>query len=307
MGSLAILLHNPMPHFLFALPWIAWLALQPDRWRVLPTLAAGYLPLTLGVGFSWALLLSQLQGNSLAGLFPFDDNPYHRVANFFWDWHIRMRTALPGPNDLVLETRIAEFVRLWNWAVPGLPALAAAGWWLGRRNTGIRLLGLSFACMFLGYLGIGFTQGNGWGARYLHPAWGALPVLAAAALVLIEDNDARTRLRVFVLRLALLSLVFATSLRAIQIYGYMDMHLAHAPPSVPGERQIVFVAFDRVNYTADLVQNDPFLRNDAWYMFSYGRAADHAFIASHFPEARLVHQSKHGEVWLLGPAGARPR
>lgn len=302
VGSFAILLHNPLPHFLFALPWIVWLALQPDRWRALPTLAAGYVPLTLGLGFGWALLLSQIQGATLTGLFPFDDNPYHRVANFFWDWHVKMRTALPGPADEVLETRIAEMVRLWNWAVPGLPALAVAGWWLGRRNAGVRLLGLSFACTFLGYMGIGFTQGNGWGARYLHPAWGVLPVLAAAALVLTVENDARMRLRIFVLRLALLSLVFATLLRAAQIHGYLEMHLAQAPPSVPGERQIVFVPFDRVNYTADLVQNDPFLRNDVWYMFSYGRAADHAFMAARFPEARLVHQSSRGEVWVLDRA-----
>jgi len=84
VGSFALLLHNPMPHFLFALPWIVWLALQPDRLRKLLALAAGYAPLALGVGFGWALLLSQIQGNALSGLFPFDDNPYHKVANFFW-------------------------------------------------------------------------------------------------------------------------------------------------------------------------------------------------------------------------------
>ena len=305
VGSVAILLHNPMPHFLFSLPWIIWLALQPDRLRVLPKLAAGYAPLTLGVGFSWALLLSQIQGDSLTGIFPLDDNPYHRVANFFWDWHVRMRTALPGPGDFVLDTRIAEFVRLWSWAVPGLPVLAAAGWWLGRRNTGMRLLGLSFVCTLLGYMGIGFTQGNGWGARYLHPAWGVLPVLAAAALVLAEDKQARDRLGIYLARLTLLSLVFATLLRAAQINAYVDMHLANAPPSVPGKRQIVFVVFDRSNYTADLVQNDPFLRNDAWYMLSYGRAADHALIASRFRGAQLVYQSAHGEVWSLPPASGR--
>jgi len=38
-------------------------------------------------------------------------------------------------------------------------------------------------------------------------------------------------------------------------------------------------------------------------MLSYGRAADHAFMASRFPEARLVHQSSRGEVWVLDRAG----
>src|SRR5262249_27708550 len=141
-----------------------------------------------------------------------------KVANFFWDWHIRMRGALPGPNDAVLATRIAEFVRLWNWAVPGLPVLAAAGWWIARRNVGVRLLGLSFLSTFLGYMAIGYTQGNGWGARYLHPAWGALPILAAVALVLFAGKEARERLGIYVASLSLLSLVFATLLRATQIH-----------------------------------------------------------------------------------------
>jgi len=55
-------------------------------------------------------------------------------------------------------------------------------------------------------------------------------------------------------------------------------------------------------YTADLVQNDPFLRNDVWYMFSYGRAADHSFIASRFPGARLMHRSSRGGAWVLDRA-----
>jgi hypothetical protein len=304
VGSFAILLHNPLPHFLFALPWIVWLALQPDRLRKLLPLAAGYVPLALGVGFGWALLLGQIQGNALTGILPVDDNPYHRVVNFLWDWHIKMRNALPGPRDTVLWTRFAEFVRLWNWAVPGLPVLAAAGWWLGRRDARMRLLGLSFVCTFLGYLAIGYTQGNGWGARYLHPAWGTLPVLGAAALVLLGSNG--VRVKVYVATLALLSLVFATLLRATQIHAYLDMHLANRPPTVPGARQIVFVAHDHPNYTADLVQNDPFLRNDVWYMFSLSREKDHSLVASRFPGAQLISEDRRGEVWLLDPTTHHP-
>ena len=302
VGSFALILHNPLPHTLFALPWIVWLAGQPDRYRKLLALAAGYVPLALGIGFGWALLLSRIQGNALTGLLPFDDNPLHQIINFFWGWHVKMRTALPGPDDAVFATRIAEFVRLWNWAVPGLPVLAAAGWWIGRRNAQCRLLGASFACTFLGYFAIGFTQGHGWGARYLHPAWGTLPILGAAALVLAGDREARDRLGTYAASLALLSLVFATLLRATQIHGYFEMHLANRPTAVPGERQIILVAFDRPSYTADLIQNDPFLRNDVWYMFSYNRALDRSFMALRFPGARLVSEDRRGEVWLLDRA-----
>jgi len=306
IGSFALILHNPMPHTVFALPWIAWLALQPDRSRNLLALFAGYAPIALGVGLGWALLLSQLQGDALYGLFPLDDNPLHQIANFFWAWHIKMRTALAEPGDAVLAARVAEQIRLWNWAVPGLPILAAAGWWMRRQNAGVRLLGLSFICTFCAYLAIGFTQGHGWGARYLHPAWSALPILGAAPLVSTWSRGSGARLGAYAASVALLSLVFATLLRATQIHDYFDMHLANRPATETGARQLVFVTFDPVKYTADFVQNDPFLRNRIWYMLSYGRVSDRALVRSHFPRARLISEDRRGTVWRLVEPTGRP-
>lgn len=299
VGSFALVLHNPLPHTLFALPWIIWLALQPGRYRNLLALGAGYLPLVLLLGFGWALLLSSIQGNPYYGILPFDDNPLHRVVNFFWGWHIKMRSALAGPGDAVLAKRAAELVRLWTWAVPGLPLLAAAGWWLGRRDRRTLLLGLSVVFTTLGYFVIGFSQGYGWGARYFHPAWGSLPVLGAAALVLLPGDDARERLRGYIAALALLSLVLATGLRATQIDDYLDMHLANRPPTLPDVRQVVFIPHDRVTYTSDLIQNDPFLRDKVWFMASFGRASDRLLVKSRFPNARLVSDDSRGQTWLV--------
>src|SRR6266581_3717594 len=231
VGSFALILHNPLPHALFALPWIVWLALQPQRYRKLLALAAGYLPITLAVGFGWTLLLGDIQGNTLYGLYPFEGNAFERAANFVWIWHIKMRTALAGPGDNVVSTRIAELSRLWNWAVPGLPLLAAAGWWLGRPRPELRLLGLSMLCTAAGYFFIGFNQGQGWGARYLHPAWATLPILASVALVRMSPGHACERLRGYVASLTVLSLVFATALRASQIHDYVERHLANRPPT----------------------------------------------------------------------------
>jgi hypothetical protein len=299
VGAFALILHNPLPHTLFALPWIASLALGAARYRNLAALAAAYLPLAAAIGFGWALLLSGIQGPQGYGLFPPDDDPFHRVANFFWEWHVKLRSALPLPETDVLSLRLAELARLWNWAVPGLPILAAIGWWLGRRDRGVLLLGLSMISTFLGYLLIGFTQGHGWGARYFHPAWGVLPVLAAAALVQLPAGSRREHLHGYVASLAILSLLCATLFRAVQINAYLEMHLANRPSALRGVSQIVFVAFDRPNYTADLVQNDPFLRNKVWSMISYGRTSDHALIQSRFPNARLVSSDRRGEVWRL--------
>lgn len=301
VGSFALVLHNPLPHALFALPWIVWLALQPGPYRNLLALGIGYAPLALAVGFGWALLLSHIQGDPLFGILPFDDNPVHRVANFFWAWHIRMRTALAWPDDFVVSSRLAELVRLWNWSVPGLLLLAATGWWLARRDRCVRLLGLSMICTFAGYLFIGFNQGHGWGARYLHPAWGSLPILAAVALVRLGKSNACERLGGYVASLAVFSLVFATALRAVQINDDLSRHLANRPTPLPGVRQIIFVEHDWPTYTADLVQNDPFLRDKVWIMFSYGQKSNAEFMQTRFPSAQLVHRDRRGEVWRLQP------
>lgn len=301
VGSFALVLHNPLPHTLFALPWIAWLAVQPARYRYLLALAAGYVPLAAALGLGWPLLLFELQGPMQYGWFPDDGNPLHRIVNFFWGWHIRMRTALAAPLDGVLAMRLAELVRLWHWALPGLPLLALAGWWIGRRDRRVLLLGLSLLSTLAGYLFIAFSQGHGWGARYLHPAWGALPVLGAVYIVLVRNRETGRPLAPYVASLAILSLVLATLLRAVQIDGYVETHLANRPDALPEGRQIVFVESDLGNYTPDLVQNDPFLRNRVWYMMSYGRNSNRDLMSLRFPDARLVREDSRGQVWRLAP------
>jgi hypothetical protein len=306
VGSLALLLHNPLPHTLFALPWIVWLALQPGARRNLLALAAGYAPLALLLGFGWAMLLSHLQGPTAYALLPEGGSALDRLANFLWGWHIRMRSALPGPGDEVLAARAAELMRLWNWAVPGLPLLAAAGWWLARGSAPARLLGLSALCTGVGYLFIGFNQGNGWGARYFHPAWGTLPVLAALALAGVHRIRGCERLGGYVALLAVLSLLAASALRAHQIQGFMDLHLAARPPAAPDAHRIVFVAFRRAEFSMDLVQNDPLLRGEVWYMMSYGAANDADFMRARFPGAQRELLDSRGSVWRVGPARRAP-
>ena len=297
VGSFALLLHNPVPHALFALPWIVWLALQRDM-RSLAFLAAGYAPLVVVGGFGWAMLLGDLRGPVGYSLLANDGTALTGVVNFLWEWHAKVRSVISEPGDVRIAARTAELTRLWNWAVPGLPLLAAAGWWVAWRDARARLLGLSMLAIVVGYLLVGYDQGYGWGARYLHPAWGALPILAALALV-HAPNRGCGRLRGYVASLALFSLVFATALRAIQIDDFLESHLANRPPAAPHTRQVVFVTSDRAQYTPDLVQNDPFLRNDIWYLLSHGPAADERFMRTKFPQAERTLVDRRGSVWRL--------
>jgi quinol-cytochrome oxidoreductase complex cytochrome b subunit len=161
------------------------------------------------------------------------------------------------------------------------------------------LLGLSMASTVVGYMVVWFDQGFGWGARYLHPAWGTLPILGAAALTLVREPSTRTRLRGYVASVILLSLVLATALRGAQIQGFVENQLSNLPPYVPDTRQIVFIRYDQENYTADLVQNDPYLRDKVWFLMSFGRQYDYLLMKSRFPNARQVSDDKRGSVWRL--------
>jgi hypothetical protein len=296
VGSLALVQSNPVPHLLFALPWIVWLGREPGGRRSVLLLAAGYAPLTLLLGLGWWLFLRELQGKMPVLLYPPDSDPLHRLGNLLWYLSLEFRAVFSFPADETLAKRIGEQVRLWSWAVPGLPLLALAGWWaLGRRVAGLHLFALSLAATLVGYLFVSFDQGYGWGARYVHSAWAALPLLAAAAMVCAERA-----LSNYSMRVALYSLVFATTLRLLQIHLFMQDQLELRPPFEKGARQIVFIAPNYEFYTQDFVQNDPFLRAPVIYMMSRGRKRDYEqVIARRFPAARLTYDGPGGQVWRL--------
>ncbi|HUJ85900.1 MAG TPA: hypothetical protein VLX30_03505 [Burkholderiales bacterium] len=302
-GSLALVLSNPVPHMLFALPWIWWIGRQPGGRRQLVALGAGYAPLTLVLGFGWWLFLRHLQGDT--GALPYlpDGNLLHRLANWIWYLLLEIRIAFSLPGLDTLSRRFGEQVRLWSWAVPGLPLLALAGWWiLGRRVAELRLFALSLVATLLGYLFVTFDQGYGWGARYVHPAWSALPILASAAMARTGNSDQGRELRNYVARVALYSLVFATALRLFQIRLFMAEQLALRPPFDPGAREIVFIPQNFEYYTQDFVQNDPLLRSPVMFMMSHGRILDYRdVIKRRFPGARLTYDGPNGQVWRLPP------
>ena len=301
VGSLAIVQGNPVPHILFALPWVVWLARQPDRRRSLALLAAAYAPLTLLLGLGWWLFLRKLQGDMAALAYAADADPLHHLGNLLWYLALELRTVFTAPSDETLGWRIGEQVRLWGWAVPGLPILAAAGWWMrGRYVIGLHLLALSLASTLVGFLFVSFDQGYGWGARYVHSAWAVLPILASAAMVSVETGGKPATLVNYGVRVALFSLVFATALRLVQIRLFMDDQLALRPPFEPGAKQIVFITLNVDYYTMDFVQNDPFLRDPVIFMMSWGPVSNYkTIIERRYPRARLTYDGPNGQVWKL--------
>ncbi len=53
VGSIALTLHTPVPHLLFAIPWVIWIVRRPGNARLLGWLILGYLPLCLLLGAGW--------------------------------------------------------------------------------------------------------------------------------------------------------------------------------------------------------------------------------------------------------------
>ena len=285
VGSLALALHNPFPHTLFALPFIAWIALRPAPVRNLLRLALGYAPglLVLVGGWMWyrARLTHPLetQGGLLAGL------------------AVVRRYAFTAPSLELLLGRTMSLAELASWAVPLLLPLAVLGAVRCRENVGARLLALSALATLLGYAFVPYDQGHGWGYRYFHGAWGALPLLAAGAL---ERAQASGSLRRLVLGAALCSLVLCTPLRFVQVRTFIDAHLAQLP-SVPGGRgqRVIFVDPGRGSYSIDLVQNDPFLESDRWVLISHGEAADRQFMQAFFPRSKRAAAGVVASVWVV--------
>jgi hypothetical protein len=295
VGSIALTLHNPVPHFLFALPWLLWLARQDKPLRLLACLSAGYLPLCIFLGIGWFKFIHTLSQGV----------PDHTAGP---STVISQATALAGavfslPTVDILYARLVGVAKVWVWAVPGLVLLACVGAWKLRSNAQCRLLAASAAITLLGYLLVPVDQGHGWGYRYFHSAWFVLPLLAAGLLARTRapadkpDSYATDDVRAFVTACAILTLTIGVGHRAVQIHGFIAEALDGLPRYPSDERRVTFVNTSFF-YTADLVQNDPWLRGNVIRMVSRGRPDDTALMREYFPQMQMIYDDPHGSVWV---------
>lgn len=304
VGGLALTLHNPLPHLLFALPFIVCLAARRE-FASLGTLAAGYLPLALLLGIGWqhflaAMLMAQAKASTpevaaaIAKAIP-------SVPDKAWGF---MSSAMRLPTAAMLEARIAGLSKIWTWGSAGLMVLAAWGYAAARARTEVKLLGAALALTFFGYFLVRFDQGHGWGYRYLHSAWFVLPLLGAIALTRPADEE-RHELVQMACWATLLSLVAAVGLRLAQVDAFIGQHLAQVPPltrSADRTRpEVVFMDIRKGFYVQDMVHNDPFLRAPRILLVYRGPAEAEALMTAHFPGYRRETTGAWGEHWLKPP------
>jgi hypothetical protein len=285
VGGWALSLHNPLPHALFALPWLVSFVLSRPGWRRAAALSLGYVSTGAVLVGGWLALRAHLS--------PAETPGQSEVA-----------AAFATVSGQILSYRAAGFAKLVLWSCPGLLTLAAIGAFRAPAKP-VRLLAASFALTILAYLAVPFSQGHGWGYRYAHSAFGVLPLLAAGALAGSGGAPAAPSGRGRLLSAAIIwcfgSLLVGNGLRFVQVERFISRHLAARPSAPPGGKVYVFINPRAGYYAQDLIQNDPFLRSDTLYLMSYGPGAD-AFVMSQLaPGAALLSRSERGTVWRVSP------
>jgi hypothetical protein len=300
VGSLALCLHNPVPHMLFAAPWLIWMATRRGGLPQFAWLLVGYLPLCLVLGIGWSEFTNHLRSVSA--------DPAATTGALTQLQNSLDVFALPTP--VVLLARAMGVAKVWVWAVPGTVILAACGAYRWRRNRLCLLFAASALTTLIVYLFFPPDQGHGWGYRYFHSAWMALPLLATAALFRPLDpktapnadplpaqtfEDAGTQ--AYVVACLLLTLVLGVGQRALEMQAFMAFDLNQLPHYPGTERHVEILDANLTFYGGDLVQNDPWLRGNVIRMISHGPAADREMMAENYPQMHLVYADHHAWVW----------
>jgi hypothetical protein len=279
VGSLALVMHNPLPHALMAVPCLLWLAGARDRRHRLPFVIAGYAPLALLLGLGWPMLTSSLH---MARAYASGEH-----VGFVQEWVARVGRIFTLPSQDLMESRRIATWKIWIWACPGL---ALAPFVLRPRGAAQGLLLAAFVLTYSAFFLVPFDQGHGWGYRYVHPAWGVLPI--AGGIWFARPGAARSFGAIAVAAGLLATPVFLWQTHAT-IAGALALRIS---PPAEG-RWIVFVTLDQ-RYAQDLVQNLPG-RDRVRVLVSLGAASDRALMAAQFPQAAEVVHDDRGSAWRL--------
>lgn len=304
IGGFALILHNPLPHLLFAAPFIAWLILRRGSLPILACLAAGYLPIALVLGFGWKLYLGTLMSAASDVAAAATGSPAAAPGKTVIDLLVDQLSIFELPTWHVVYARLAGATKAWTWGALGIVVLAAWGFWLQRGRTEVRLLASALAATFFGYFLIRFDQGHGWGYRYLHSAWFALPVLAALAVTHVSQSrePAHEALAGMAGWGVVLSLFLAVALRVVQVDAFVRAHLGQVPPlarDAAAPHEVVFVDPRSGFYSVDLIQNHPFLRGSRIIMLGSASQPQDELMARYFPGHVKVQSGPWGEHWMM--------
>ncbi len=281
VGGLTLIMHNPVPHMLLAAPCLVWLMVDRSRWSRLVYILVGYLPLGVGVGLGWWVLIA-----GFTGAVPHSPPALHGGSALD-----ALRQVLVWPDPWLWNARWIASWKVWIWASPGLILLASMP---RSRPLSERLLLAGFVLTFVFHLFVRFDQGHGWGYRYIHPVWAWLPL--AAGLWLARAQGWARRFGTATLAAGLM----ATPVFLWQTQSTIDNALSsRLTPDGPGD-WVIFMAPATYRARAVLVQNAEY-PSPMLYLRSLGEHADRALMTRYYPEAIEVKQDSRGSAWHLPP------
>jgi hypothetical protein len=81
------------------------------------------------------------------------------------------------------------------------------------------------------------------------------------------------------------------------MHAFIANDLAQVPAYTGTERRVIIIDPSASYYGADLVQNDPWLRENVVRMITRGTAEDDIMMRDHFPDMHRVYADEYGSVW----------
>lgn len=287
VGSVALVMHNPVPHALFAVPVGVWLVVDKERRRQILPLIAGYLPLTASLCLGWPVLMDSMGLRATAPAVPAN-------AGFFDLWGQKLGQIFVMPDIELVRVRAYALWKTMIWTAPGLLLMAL----LAKPKTNIqRILLAAFLLSFVFYFFVPYDQGHGWGYRYIHQAWG---MIAISAGICATSCDESTRPRRALIAAAICAGLIATPFFLKTSRETIVTSIEQQPPLSQKGLSIVFITNLPNLYTVDLVRNYPRDQGKVLRMISHGPERDRALIEKLFPSATLLNMDYHGSSWIVG-------
>ncbi len=235
VGVLAIGLHQPTVHALFAAPFLGRLVWQ-KKWRTVAFFGVVY---SLGCAgwYLWRAHFTPPSAQSVASLFDL--------------WNPKM--LIVQPMNLLL---------LAGWSTLATPFLAVLGARRILREPPIVqdaawscLLTLGFYCFFR------LDQGHGWGYRYFHGTLSCLILLAVAGWIPLSKKIGTESARRYLGAAVAASFLVALPLRCWQVETFVRPFARSADMIHSAKTEVVAVNLLDCWYAADLIRNDPYLED----------------------------------------------
>jgi hypothetical protein len=233
VGVLAIGLHQPIVHALFALPFLLRFVLQ-RRWRTVLIFGTVYVA-GCALWFGWR---ARYQIGSTDG-----------VGFMFKIFNPRM--------PIIQSMNLLLIIAWASLAAPFLAVLGASHFFKFRAIIQDSILSclLTFGFYFFFYL----DQAHGWGYRYFHGAIACFIIVAVAGFNRLSNLIGSHRATKFVLVGIAGSLLIQFPLRCFEAERFVRPYARAAAVLHAIPKDIVAFDWRDAWYSADLIRNDPFL------------------------------------------------